>query len=88
MTPTRLGLANLLENTGVSRIAAAAMNIRATKSLSELTGVSYTRLFTHSRGKKSTGDKPGDLEGRATGQPRPIHLFGNIQYKLSRTHLP
>ncbi|GFT17558.1 hypothetical protein TNCV_4807941 [Trichonephila clavipes] len=37
--------------------------------------------------KKYRGDKSGDLGGQATGPLRPIHLFGNVRSKGSRTCL-
>ena len=50
---------------GVSFIV-AAMYIRDTRSISELKGVSYTRLFMAPKRKKSTGDESGDLTGHHT----------------------
>lgn len=51
----------------VSGVVAATMDIRATRSISELTSVLNTRLFMATQRKKINGDKSGDLGGQMTG---------------------
>ncbi|GFW49742.1 hypothetical protein TNCV_358451 [Trichonephila clavipes] len=47
----------------VSRIVAAAMDIRAIRSILELSGVSYAKLFLASQ-RKIPGDKSGVWEAK------------------------
>lgn len=53
----------------------AVTDIRATRSKSLTTGVSYTMLFIAPQTTKSIGDKSGDLGGPKTGPSLPMQLI-------------
>ncbi|GFV72279.1 hypothetical protein TNCV_637411 [Trichonephila clavipes] len=70
-TPTCHGLVDSFKNTGCFM----DHNSSDKDSISELTDMSYTRLFMTPQRKKYRGDKLGHLEGQSMGPPRSIHLF-------------
>ena len=66
---------------------AKTLMIRVCNVLVSRTGVLYTLLFTKPH-KKSKGVMSGDLGGHGVSPLLPIHRFGKVSFKKSRTIKP
>ncbi|GFX12122.1 hypothetical protein TNCV_2999051 [Trichonephila clavipes] len=60
-------------------MSAEATMMKAMRSSTVATNVSYTRNFRWPQKKKFKGLRSGERGGKAIGLPRPIHLSGYVE---------